>query len=120
MRRPQNASGTAPAYPMRPSLAAPRENKSNSECTLRRTALRPLTHINADERRRGDQSADVARPSVCGAVSRQSHRHRAQSGPPPPWTRPHAASQNPSGQCCFGARGERLRRRIVKFPDTCA
>ena len=29
MRRPQNASGTAPAYPIRPSLAAPRETKYN-------------------------------------------------------------------------------------------
>jgi len=28
-RRPQNTSGTAPAYPMRPSLAAPRETKDN-------------------------------------------------------------------------------------------
>ena len=38
--------------------------------------------------------------------------------PSPSGTLPHAAPQNPSGQCCFGARDKRLWRWIVKFPDT--
>jgi hypothetical protein len=71
MRRPQTVSGTAPAYPMRPSLAAPRE-KESSEWTLRKRGHWPLTHVN----RLQSVLADV---SVVPRGS-SSHRCAARNG----------------------------------------